>query len=191
VTSSDQRLEKLLVAGPERIGYETPLWTCPRVAHLIDEEFNVRYHKAMSGKFWLALGWSPQRPEGRARERNEEQILNWKKNVWPALKKKRAEKVDPETGAILRTIESNRFVTGVTWVDGELWHGTWEGDDSDVRRIDPQTGEVLERLEMPAGVGVSGLESDGGDRFFCGGGASGKVRAVRRPKRGAAAGQTR
>ena len=93
--------------------------------------------------------------------------------------------VDPETGAIIRTIESNRFVTGVTWVDGELWHGTWEGDESDVRRIDPGTGEVLERLEMPEGMGVSGLESDGGDRFFCGGGNSGKVRAVRRPKRSA------
>jgi len=91
--------------------------------------------------------------------------------------------INPETGAILHTIESNRFVTGVTWVDGELWHGTWEGDDSDVRRIDPQTGEVLERLEMPSGIGVSGLESDGRDRFFCGGGKSGKIRAVRRPKR--------
>ena len=92
--------------------------------------------------------------------------------------------IDPETGAILRTIESNRFVTGVTWVDGELWHGTWEGDESELRRVDPQTGEVLEQLEMPAGVNVSGLESDGGDRFFCGGGRTGKVRAVRRPKRG-------
>ena len=76
----------------------------------------------------------------------------------------------------------DRFVTGVTWVDGELWHGTWEDDESDVRRIDPETGEVLERLEMPAGTGVSGLESDGGDRFFCGGGSSGKVRAIRRPR---------
>src|SRR3954470_7957986 len=94
--------------------------------------------------------------------------------------------VDPETGTILRTIESNRFVTRVTWVDGELWHGTWEGDESDVRRIDPATGEVLEMLEMPPGVGVSGLESDGADHFFCGGGRSGKVRTVRRPKRGAA-----
>jgi glutamine cyclotransferase len=91
--------------------------------------------------------------------------------------------VDPRTGTILRTIESNRFVTGVTWVDGELWHGTWEGDESDLRRIDPRTGEVYERLDMPAGVGVSGLESDGGDRFFCGGGGSGKLRAVRRPRR--------
>ena len=93
--------------------------------------------------------------------------------------------VDPETGKILRTIESNRFVTGVTWVDGELWHATWEGEESDVRRVDPNTGEVLERLEMPKGVGVSGLESDGGDRFFCGGGKTGKVRAVRRPRRSA------
>ena len=91
--------------------------------------------------------------------------------------------IDPETGAILRTIESNRFVTGVTWVDGELWHGTWEGDESDIRRIDPDSGAVLERLEMPRGTGVSGLESDGADLFYCGGGPSGKVRAVRRPKR--------
>jgi glutamine cyclotransferase len=92
--------------------------------------------------------------------------------------------VDPATGAILRTIESSRFVTGVTWVDGELWHGTWEDETSDLRRIDPHTGEVLEKLDMPPGVGVSGLESDGGDRFFCGGGNSGKVRAMRRPGRG-------
>ncbi len=91
--------------------------------------------------------------------------------------------IDAQTGAILRTIESNRFVTGVTWVDGEFWHATWEGDESELRRIDPETGEVLEKIEMPPGVNVSGLESDGGDRFFCGGGKSGKVRAVRRPRR--------
>lgn len=90
--------------------------------------------------------------------------------------------IDPETGAILRTIESNRFVTGVTWVDGDLWHGTWEGDESELRRIDPGSGAVLERLEMPPGTGVSGLESDGADLLYCGGGASGTVRAVRRPK---------
>src|SRR5215471_8289686 len=96
--------------------------------------------------------------------------------------------IDPETGKILRTIESNRFVTGVTWVDGELWHGTWEGEKSELRRVDPRTGEVLERLEMPRGTYVSGLESDGGDQLFCGGGTSGKVRAVRRPKRGSRSG---
>ena len=91
--------------------------------------------------------------------------------------------IDPQTGAILRTIESNRFVTGVTWVDGELWHGTWEGDQSDIRHIDPESGKVLARLTMPEGVAVSGLESDGADLFYAGGGSSGKVRAVRRPKR--------
>jgi len=90
--------------------------------------------------------------------------------------------IDPETGAILRTIESNRFVTGVTWLDGDLWHGTWEGDESELRRVDHQTGEVQEIIEMPAGTFISGLESDGRDRFFCGGGPSGKIRAVRRPK---------
>jgi glutamine cyclotransferase len=90
--------------------------------------------------------------------------------------------VDPETGAVLRTIESNRFVTGVTWVDGELWHGTWEGDESELRRIDPRSGAVLETIDMPPGVALSGLESDGADTFYCGGGRSGKVRAVRRPR---------
>jgi glutamine cyclotransferase len=91
--------------------------------------------------------------------------------------------IDPDTGKILRTIESNRFVTGVTWVDGELWHGTAEGGESDVRRIDPSTGEVLEMLTMPTGIIVSGLESDGADRFFCGGAKSPTVRVVKRPKR--------
>jgi glutamine cyclotransferase len=98
-------------------------------------------------------------------------------------RERKIHQVDPDTGKVLRTIQSSRFVTGVTWIDGELWHGTWEGDESDVRRVDPQTGETLERLEMPPGTGVSGLEANG-DQFFCGGGNSGKVRAVRRPKRG-------
>jgi glutamine cyclotransferase len=93
-------------------------------------------------------------------------------------------RIDPATGKVLRTIESNRFVTGVTWVDGELWHGTWEGDQSELRRIDPGSGEVLDQLAMPPGTGVSGLESDGGDLFYCGGGPTGRVRAVRRPRSG-------
>jgi glutamine cyclotransferase len=105
--------------------------------------------------------------------------------LWVAqYRDRKIHQIDPETGAILRTIETNRFVTGVTWVDGELWHGTWEGDESDLTRVDPRTGEVLERIEMPPGVSVSGLESDGDDQFVCGGGNSGTVRAVRRPKRG-------
>jgi len=96
---------------------------------------------------------------------------------------RRIHQIDPESGAILRTIDSDRFVTGVTWTDGELWHGTWEGDESDLRRIDPESGAVLEQLAMPSGVGVSGLESDGADLFYCGGGPSGKVRVVRKPTR--------
>ena len=91
--------------------------------------------------------------------------------------------IDPSTGEILRSIESDRFVTGVSFVDGELWHGTWEGEESELRRVEPTTGEVLERLAMPEGIMVSGLESDGHDTFFCGGGKSGKVRAVRRPRK--------
>ena len=89
--------------------------------------------------------------------------------------------IDARTGAVLRTIESDRFVTGVSWVDGELWHATMEDGRSDLRRVDPETGEVLERLEMPAGVVVSGLEADGAGAFYCGGSTSGKVRAVRKP----------
>ena len=107
-------------------------------------------------------------------------------SLWVGVyRERKIHQVDPDTGAILRTIQSNRFVTGVTWVDGDLWHATWEDEQSDLRHIDPRTGEVLDALEMPSGTGVSGLESDGGERFFCGGGSSGKVRAVRRPRQGA------
>ncbi len=111
--------------------------------------------------------------------------LTWAEgSLWVGqYRDRKIHQIDPETGRILRTIESNRFVTGVTWVDGDLWHATWEGDEAELRRIDSQTGEVFEALEMPAGVGVSGLESDGGDRFFCGGARSGRIRTVRKPRR--------
>ncbi|QJI40813.1 PQQ-binding-like beta-propeller repeat protein [Pseudomonas sp. ADAK2] len=115
---------------------------------------------------------------------NSDSGLTWAEGtLWVGeYRDRKIHQIDPETGKILRTIESNRFVTGVTWVEGALWHGTWEGDESELRRVDPGTGEVLESVKMPVGVGVSGLESDGGDQFFCGGGGSGKVRSVRRPK---------
>lgn len=114
--------------------------------------------------------------------------LTWAEgSLWVGqYRDRKIHQVDPQTGAVIRSIESNRFVTGVTWVDGELWHATWEGDDSELRRIDPADGTVLERLEMPPGINVSGLESDGAELFYCGGGGSGKVRAVRRPRRAAA-----
>lgn len=114
----------------------------------------------------------------------EDSGLAWAEgSLWVGqYRARRIYQINPETGAILRTIYSDRFVTGVSWVDGELWHATWEDDRSDLRRVDPRTGETLERLDMPPGTDVSGLESDGGDQFFCGGGRSGKVRTVRRPK---------
>lgn len=110
--------------------------------------------------------------------------LTWAEgSLWVGeYRSRQIHEIDPETGAVLRTIQSNRMVTGVTWVDGELWHGTWEGEESDLRHLDPKTGAVLDTIVMPAGTGVSGLESDGADRFFCGGGNSGKIRAVRRPR---------
>jgi len=110
--------------------------------------------------------------------------LTWAEgSLWVGqYRDRKIHQIDPETGKIKRTIESNRFVTGVTWVDGQLWHGTWEDEESELRRVDPENGTVLERLEMPHGIGVSGLESDGGGLFYCGGGSSGKVRVVRRPK---------
>lgn len=114
--------------------------------------------------------------------------LTWAEgSLWVGqYRDRKIHQIDPATGAIRKTIESNRFVTGVTWVDGELWHGTWEADESEIRRVDPDSGEVIERLEMPRGAGVSGLESDGAGLFYAGGGNSGKVRAVRRPRAQAA-----
>lgn len=89
--------------------------------------------------------------------------------------------VDPDSGAVLRTIECNRFVTGVTWVEDELWHGTWVDDESELRHVDPQTGAVLDVIAMPEGTFVSGLGAEA-DRFYCGGGKSGLIRSVRRPR---------
>ena len=93
-------------------------------------------------------------------------------------RKRKIHQVDPQTGAVLRTLESDRFVTGVTWINDELWHGTWEGDDADLRHIDSRTGDVLERIDLPEGVHVSGLTYDGNGSFYCGGGPSGRVRQV-------------
>ena len=104
-------------------------------------------------------------------------------SLWVGVyRERKIHQIDPETGEILRTIESNRFVTGVSWADGELWHATWENDQGELLHIDAKTGKVIEQLDMPAGIGISGLESDGKDRFYCGGGTSGKVRAVKRPR---------
>jgi transposase len=86
------RLIARLWEGPEKLGYETPLWTCDRVAHLIQEEFDVRYHSGHVWKILRQLNWSPQRPAGRALERNEPAIEQWKRKTWPDIKKKPKQK---------------------------------------------------------------------------------------------------
>jgi len=114
--------------------------------------------------------------------------LTWAEgSLWVGgYRDRKIRQVDPETGAVKRTIESNRFVTGVSWVEGELWHATWEAEESELRCVDPAAGTALERLALPQGVFVSGLEGDNGGLFWCGSGGTGKVRAVRRPKARAA-----
>jgi DNA-binding beta-propeller fold protein YncE len=113
--------------------------------------------------------------------------LTWAEGtLWVGgYKERRIHQIDPDTGRVLRTIESTRFVTGVTFVAGELWHATLEDGESELRHVDAASGEVLERVAMPEGITVSGLESDGADLFYCGGGTAGKVRAVRKPKKSA------
>lgn len=110
--------------------------------------------------------------------------LTWAEGaLWVGqYRERKIHKVDPTTGEILRTLESNRFVTGVTWVDDEFWHGTWEGDESELRRIDPKSGEVLETLVLPPDIHVSGLESIGDGQFLCGGGNNVKIRRIRGSK---------
>jgi glutamine cyclotransferase len=89
--------------------------------------------------------------------------------------------LDPETGKVKSEVVSDRFVTGVSFSEGELWHATQENERSEIRRVDRNTSQVLEQLDLPPGITVSGLEADGKGRFFCGGGKSGKVRVVKRP----------
>lgn len=111
--------------------------------------------------------------------------LTWAEGLlWVGqYRERKIHQVDPATGKVLRTIESDRFVTGVTWVEGALWHGTWEGDESELRHVDAATGAVLQKIAMPAGTNVAGMEAGGPDVFYCGGGGkTSKVRAVRRPR---------
>jgi glutamine cyclotransferase len=98
--------------------------------------------------------------------------------LWVGQFKGRAiHQIDATTGKVLKTLRSDRFVTGVSFVDGDLWHGTFEEEKSELRRVDPATGRVLERLEMSD---VSGLEGKG-DLLFCGGIKKPIIRAVKRP----------
>jgi len=83
-----RRLVKLLQRGARAHGYATDLWTTQRVARVIFREFRVRYHRAHVGRVLHSLGWSVQKPERRALERDEERIARWKQETWPRIKKK-------------------------------------------------------------------------------------------------------
>jgi transposase len=85
-----RRLERALLAGAQAAGFDSDLWTCPRVAQLIRQRFGIGYHVDHLGRLLHSLGWSPQRPERRARERDEVQIGRWIKGQWPRIKKKPA-----------------------------------------------------------------------------------------------------
>lgn len=84
-----QTLREMLLEGAVAHGFDTDLWTCPRVARLIEEHFGVHYHEDNVWKILhFKLGFSPQKPEERARERDEEAIRRWREERWPEIKKK-------------------------------------------------------------------------------------------------------
>jgi transposase len=83
-----RRLERALLRGAQALGFPSALWTCPRVAELIHRSFGVRYHVDHVSRLLHGLGWSPQKPQRRAVERDEEGIRQWVKQAWPRLKKK-------------------------------------------------------------------------------------------------------
>ena len=85
-----RRLESYLLRGASAAGFPTELWTCPRVAQLIRRKFSIQYHVDHIGRLLRSMGWSPQRPERRARERDERAIQRWTREEWPRLKKKPA-----------------------------------------------------------------------------------------------------
>lgn len=83
-----QRLEQLLLQGAQKAGYHSDLWTCPRVQNVIKDHFGISYHVDHLSRFLRSLGWTPQKPERRAIERDEQRIRTWKRTSWPAIKKK-------------------------------------------------------------------------------------------------------
>jgi transposase len=93
------KIERGLKRGPQALGYETSLWTSWRVAHLIEEECGVRYHASQAWRILRQLGWSCQRPVGRALERDEEKIRLWKQKRWPEIKKKPAKRGAPSSSS--------------------------------------------------------------------------------------------
>jgi len=79
-------LLELLLEGPTALGYRTDLWTLKRIAHVIYNEFDVRYHPCHVWRLLTQLGWSCQKPERRALQRDEKAIAHWKRRRWPYIK---------------------------------------------------------------------------------------------------------
>jgi len=98
-TEDLRRIEKSLKRGPQALGFETSLWTCWRVAYLIERECGVKYHSSQAWRILRQLGWSCQRPTGRALERDEEKIRAWKQKRWPEIKKKPERKAGPSSSS--------------------------------------------------------------------------------------------
>jgi len=94
-----RRIEKGLKRGPEALGYETSLWTAWRVAHLIEQECGVKYHPVPAWRILRKLGWSCQRPAGRALERDEEKLRRWKQQRWPEIKKEPGKRAAPSSSS--------------------------------------------------------------------------------------------
>jgi transposase len=82
-----KQLVRILLRGPLDAGYRTDLWTCGRVAEVVERKLGVRYHPGHMWKILRSLNWTCQRPEQRARERNEAAIECWRREAWPRIKK--------------------------------------------------------------------------------------------------------
>jgi len=82
-----RKLERILLKGPLAFGYRTDLWTTQRIAEVIESEFGVSYHRDHIGRMMKKLGWSHQKPDRRAIERDDERIQKWKDEDWPRVKK--------------------------------------------------------------------------------------------------------
>jgi transposase len=96
-TEERQRIPGLLERGAESFGFRGDLWTCPRVAKVIERELGVKYHPAHVSRILKELGWTPQKPIRRAKQRKEAEIQSWKTERWPELKKRRPKQVEPSS----------------------------------------------------------------------------------------------
>lgn len=93
--ASRKKLERILLKGPRAAGFDADLWTCARVAAVVHREFGISFHKDHVGRVLRQMGWSMQKPESRAIERNEKEIRRWVRETWPAINKKPKKSAQP------------------------------------------------------------------------------------------------